>query len=87
MRIQVRKASSQTKGLEREARALCARKTLRTRFTDFFTDFEKKTDCFAFYFKYNILLNYILKHSYIEYINPKYAPFDVSPLVFLFQTT
>ena len=24
-----------------------ARKTLRPRFTDFFTDFEKKTDCFA----------------------------------------
>ena len=30
-----------------EARALCARKTLTPRFTDFFTDFEKKTDCFA----------------------------------------
>ena len=25
-----------------EARALCARKTLKPRFTDFFTDFEKK---------------------------------------------
>ena len=32
-----------------EARALCARKTLTARFTDFFTDFEKKTDCFAVY--------------------------------------
>ena len=33
-----------------EARALRARKTLTPRFTDFFTDFEKKkTDCFAFY--------------------------------------
>ena len=30
-----------------EAHALCARKTLTPRFTDFFTDFEKKTDCFA----------------------------------------
>ena len=30
-----------------EARALRARKTLTPRFTDFFTDFEKKTDCFA----------------------------------------
>ena len=30
-----------------EARALGARKTLTPRFTDFFTDFEKKTDCFA----------------------------------------
>ena len=30
-----------------EARALRARKTLTTHFTDFFTDFEKKTDCFA----------------------------------------
>ena len=33
-----------------EARALLARKTLTPRFTDFFTDFEKKTDCFAVYF-------------------------------------
>ena len=32
-----------------EARALCARKTLTPRFTDFFTDFEKKIDCFAVY--------------------------------------
>ena len=32
-----------------EARALRARKTLAPRFTDFFTDFEKKTDCFAVY--------------------------------------
>ena len=30
-----------------EARALRARKTLTPRFTDFFTDFERKTDCFA----------------------------------------
>ena len=30
-----------------EARALRTRKTLTPRFTDFFTDFEKKTDCFA----------------------------------------
>ena len=30
-----------------EARELRARKTLTSRFTDFFTDFEKKTDCFA----------------------------------------
>ena len=26
-----------------------ARKTLTPRFTDFFTDFEEKTDCFAVY--------------------------------------
>ena len=32
-----------------EARALRARKTLTPRFTDFSTDFEKKTDCFAVY--------------------------------------
>ena len=31
------------------ARALRAGKTLTPRFTDFFTDFEKKTDCFAVY--------------------------------------
>ena len=44
LRIQVR-ASSQTKGLERracETRALRARKTLTPRFTNLFTDFEKK---------------------------------------------
>ena len=34
-------------GETREARALRARKTLTPRYTDFFTDFEKKTDCFA----------------------------------------
>ena len=32
-----------------EARAPRARKALTPRFTDFFTDFEKKTDCFAVY--------------------------------------
>ena len=32
-----------------EARAVRARKTLTSRFTDFFTDFEEKTDCFAVY--------------------------------------
>ena len=55
VRIQVR-ASSQTKGLEwgwkqraRVLRAPRARKTLTPRFTDFFTDFEKKPDCFAVY--------------------------------------
>ena len=44
LRIQVR-ASSQIKG--REARALRARKTLKPRFTDFFTDFEKKNRLFC----------------------------------------
>ena len=38
-----------------EARELHARKTLRPRFTDFFTDFEKKTDCFAVYFALDFL--------------------------------
>ena len=33
-------------GRVRLARALRARKTRTPRFTDFFTDFEKKTDCF-----------------------------------------
>ena len=32
-----------------EASALRPRKTLTPHFTDFFTDFEKKTDCFAVY--------------------------------------
>ena len=32
-----------------KARALRARKTLTPRFTEFFTDFEKKPDCFAVY--------------------------------------
>ena len=30
-----------------EARAVRARKALTPRFTDFFTDFDEKTDCFA----------------------------------------
>ena len=36
------------------ARDLRARKTLMPRFTDFFTDFEKKTDCFAVYNGYDL---------------------------------
>ena len=32
-----------------EARAVRARKTLTPRVTDFFSDFEEKTDCFAVY--------------------------------------
>ena len=32
-----------------EARAVRAHKTLTPRVTDFFTDFEEKTDCFAVY--------------------------------------
>ena len=32
-----------------EARAHSPRKTLTARFTDFFTDFEENTDCFAVY--------------------------------------
>ena len=35
-----------------EACALCTRKTLMPRFTDFLTVFEKKTDCFAVYVKF-----------------------------------
>ena len=59
LRIQVR-ASSQTKGLERGwkqrarmerdarlSRPRFSRVRLPPRFTDFFTDFEKKSDCFA----------------------------------------
>ena len=40
-----------------EARELCARKTLTPRFTDFFTDFEKKTDCFAVYVDREVAVN------------------------------
>ena len=35
---------------ERERRACEARATLTPRFSDFFTDFKKKTDCFAVYY-------------------------------------
>ena len=42
-----------------EDRALRARKTLTPRFTDFFTDFEKKTDCFAVYLEIGSLSNFI----------------------------
>ena len=44
---------------ECEDRALRARKTLTPRFTDFFTDFEKKTDCFAVYLEIGSLSNFI----------------------------
>ena len=60
LRIQVR-ASSQTKGLQRgclhacKARALRAHKTLTPPLTDFFTDFEKKTDSFAVQIVYEII--------------------------------
>ena len=43
-----------------EARALRTRKTLTPRFTDFSTDFEKKTDCFAVYIK-QYIQNYLIK--------------------------
>ena len=83
--IQVR-ASSQIKGLERdwgetlkiracEARAVRARKTLTSRFTDFFTDFEKekKTDCFAVYLTWGVHINRCLNRAFfiLLYINSK----------------
>jgi len=43
-----------------EARPLRARKTLTPRFTDFFTGFEKKTDCFAVYKTRNIAIQLVL---------------------------
>ena len=43
------KTESETGERACEPRALRARKTLTPRFTDCFTDFEKKTDCFAVY--------------------------------------
>ena len=68
LRIHVR-ASTQTKGLERDGKqrarlgrgevcALYAHKTLKPRFTDFCTDFEKKSNCFAVYIKYGYLVKY-----------------------------
>ena len=47
-----------------EARALRARKTRTPRFTDFFTDFEKKNDCFAVYV-------HIIKKVIIKWIHQK----------------
>ena len=41
------KTESETGERRLEAHALRARETLTPRFTDFFTDFRKKTDCFA----------------------------------------
>ena len=38
-----------------EARAVCAHKTPKPRVTDFFTDFEEKTDCFAVQYHYGKL--------------------------------
>ena len=43
------KVWNEAENREREARALRARETLTSRFSDFFTDFEKTTDCFAVY--------------------------------------
>ena len=43
------KTESETGERLREARAVRAHKTLTPRVTDFFTDFEEKTDCFAVY--------------------------------------
>ena len=40
-----------------EACALRARKTLTPPFTDFFTDFEKKTDCFAVHVDREVAVN------------------------------
>ena len=42
------KTESET-GERHEARAVRAHKSLTPRVTDFFTDFEEKTDCFAVY--------------------------------------
>ena len=47
MRKQSNKKSGTTPLRAREASAFPARKTFVPRFTDFFTDFKKKTDCFA----------------------------------------
>ena len=81
--IQVR-ASSQTKGLEWgwkqrarrtcEARPLRARKTLTRRFTDFFTDFEKKTDCFAVYVlrSWTSCRRALTRHETLKY-SPRYC--------------
>ena len=44
-----------------KARALRARKTLTPRFTDFFTDSEKKTDCFAVYVLFVLFIDNLLR--------------------------
>ena len=41
-----------------EARAVRAHKSLTPRVTDFFTDFEEKTDCFAVYKNSPVIRNY-----------------------------
>ena len=54
-----------------EARAVRAHKTLTPRVTDFFTDFEEKTDCFAVYCcKYTDTLfpNYVLYNYLVTMI-------------------
>ena len=47
MRLKTESETGERRTRACEARALRVRKTLTPRFTDFFTDFEKKTDCFA----------------------------------------
>ena len=50
-----------------EAHAVRARKTLTLRFTDFFTDFEEKTDCFAVYCIKNVKVDFLSCNDMIGY--------------------
>ena len=50
-----------------ETRAVRARKTLTLRFTDFFTDFEEKTDCFADYCIKNVKVEFSSCNDMIGY--------------------
>ena len=60
MRIQVRASSQRlkTESETGERRYIRAHKTLTPRVTDFFTDFEEKTDCFAVYLNIGILMKF-----------------------------
>ena len=55
-----------------QARALRARKTLTLRFTGFFTDFEKKNDCFSVYDNYTCQVWTVFKKNDERYLKELY---------------
>ena len=70
MRKQSNKKSGTTPLRAREASAFPARKTFVPRFTDFFTDFKKKTDCFAVYFifyMFSSMLHHLVSDTSISF--------------------
>ena len=65
--------------------ALCTHKTLMPRFTHFFTDFEKKSDCFAVYAKvinYYLCLDTKCFHRVMDMISNKFHQRALNVIIF-----